>query len=623
MTKAVADSKLPSPLSNLLAGRPAWTLQQRLVLASRLARAIQALHRQGVIHRAIDAAAVTVDAQFQPQLAPPAGPRQFGGEQSDPEFCPGELAQGPAVELPAAIEAAGAILRQQTVGVDPRRIDVYQLGVVLCQLLTGEALLSYRYSPTVKAKVPPAARDLLARCLGEGPVEPWTDCDGPIAALDQLIRDLADLPEEAASAAQDAADAADSQPTAGAEELPHEPGPQPGEVPLPELEGLVGPERPWRRLWNRAARLLRRNVPEFLQEFQSASQQVDAAVADCQRRCARIGELLRESRDMVAELTGQIAHSEEAARPVEAEADAAPDPESLWAKQQACQEHLAVLRAQYDERHHRIWQLEAELVRAETTLAQLRSQRDLLNERLKAAWARQQIEGVAPQPGFWRLRRSLQVIAGAVVVALSLVTLLALLALGRFQPAAIGVPEVVSVEPVVPPPQAAPASSLAGLTETQAMIASLDPQRFGRVTIAGGDFADLTEGARLTKSASQAWTRIPPYLKNMVFFQSNNNSGHIPFSVERSGIVLLAVTSRWGGGGRASGEWTKTLTSRAKFLADGWREVGRLERTPAEPHDWLLFWRDCKAGESFDLRTEKYQAPILILPKGTGIDMVK
>ncbi len=189
-TKSI-DSQL---LGELLAAGPVFTLKERLVLAQRLAVAVHALHGQGRTHRALDAATVTVDGRLLPKLAAPAGPRRFGAEHSDPEFCPPELALDTAVELPAEIETAAAILRQHGLALDPRRVDVYQFGVLLCQLLTGESLLSYRYSTSVKAKVPPVARAVLDRCLGEGPAAPLADCNGLIEALEESLLQCADGP---------------------------------------------------------------------------------------------------------------------------------------------------------------------------------------------------------------------------------------------------------------------------------------------------------------------------------------------------------------------------------------------------------------------------------------------
>ncbi len=184
----LAHSIVSRPLAELLAAGPSWTLQERLALAERMALAVQTLHSRGSTHRALDAATITVDEQLRPKIGPPAGPRRFGGEHSDPEFCPPELALvGTAVELPAEIEAARAILRKQGLAVDPRRIDVYQFGVVLCQLLTGESLVSYRYSTSVKARVPHSARAVLDRCLGEGATPPLANCEGLAEALQELL----------------------------------------------------------------------------------------------------------------------------------------------------------------------------------------------------------------------------------------------------------------------------------------------------------------------------------------------------------------------------------------------------------------------------------------------------
>jgi len=48
--------------------------------------------------------------------------------------------------------------------------------------------------------------------------------------------------------------------------------------------------------------------------------------------------------------------------------------------------------------------------------------------------------------------------------------------------------------------------------------------------------------------------------------------------------------------------------------SDGWKSVkGATARGNGGDHGWVFFSRECKAGESFAIRTEKYVSPILLL----------
>ena len=188
MADTFSKSETPRRLSELLAEPHRWPLKKRLLLVHRLALQVQSLHQNGRTHRAICLEQVIVDQQRRPQLVPPPGPRRFGGEDADPEFCPPQLAAGDGLELPEGIEAAAAVLKKSGHALDPRRIDVYQLGTLLCRLLTGEPVLRYMYDPRVKAKVPAIARSVLQRALGESAEVPFEDCQRLIQALEEAVQ---------------------------------------------------------------------------------------------------------------------------------------------------------------------------------------------------------------------------------------------------------------------------------------------------------------------------------------------------------------------------------------------------------------------------------------------------
>jgi serine/threonine protein kinase len=191
MAKTEMQTETSRPLLQWMSHGPPRTLTDRLRVFRGVAELVHKLHGNGQTHRAIGVEAVQVDERLQPQLGPPAPPGRFGGEGADPENCPPELLTGPGVELPAAIDAAATALRKGGFAVDPRRIDIYQLGTLLCRLVTGESVLGYMYDPAVKARVPAAARSLLERALGDGEAEPFADCGSLIESLDDSLRQIA------------------------------------------------------------------------------------------------------------------------------------------------------------------------------------------------------------------------------------------------------------------------------------------------------------------------------------------------------------------------------------------------------------------------------------------------
>ncbi len=168
-----------------------------------------------------------------------------------------------------------------------------------------------------------------------------------------------------------------------------------------------------------AATIFRRHAPEALQKLRGTTQQVQDAVAEHERRVKRLSGLLAEARGVVAELAVQIGATEQAVRDLDAQAPKSADPEAIRDKLRGCQEDLTALHAQHDEQQEQAGQWEMELTKAEATLVSLRSQRELLNARMKAVAARQRIEGTAPARGSrlrWERRRLLAVAGIAVMV---------------------------------------------------------------------------------------------------------------------------------------------------------------------------------------------------------------
>jgi serine/threonine protein kinase len=156
---------------------------------------VRALHAGGVTHRAIGPESVFLDATGLVALAPTMPVPELGGPDADPESCPPELCAAIVVRLPADIEAARQVLAESKVECDPRRVDVYQLGALLCRMATGETVVSYLRSPKTKSRVPERLQPLIERALGHNAADRFDDCDAFAAALEAAVREAAPAPD--------------------------------------------------------------------------------------------------------------------------------------------------------------------------------------------------------------------------------------------------------------------------------------------------------------------------------------------------------------------------------------------------------------------------------------------
>ena len=185
--EAIVVEAVPSLAEKLdyFAAKP---LADRLLLVRQLAEQVREIHARGRTHRNISPNTIILDEQMYPRLSGYRARQRLGGEDSDPEICPPQLAVGEALELLDVAAVTARLLENNRFAISPQRIDLYQLGVVLCRLLTGHSIRDYMISPTVKNLVPAAAQRCLAMAIGFDAEDPYQDCDALIAGLDETIR---------------------------------------------------------------------------------------------------------------------------------------------------------------------------------------------------------------------------------------------------------------------------------------------------------------------------------------------------------------------------------------------------------------------------------------------------
>lgn len=158
------------------------------------------------------------------------------------------------------------------------------------------------------------------------------------------------------------------------------------------------------------------------------------------------------------------------------------------------------------------------------------------------------------------------------------------------------------------------------------------------VTVAEpGELRSFGEGAQVASALTGTgpttyWKSIPAVLSEATlqhFYLEVDGTkadavayGLLDFTVSSDGPVWMLTTSRFGGGGNSSGDWLPEVSLRAELELAGWQFLlggmvtetgyGAVGTNSGNDLDWLLFERQSLAGEIFSIRTEKYQAPVIL-----------
>ena len=153
-------------LEAIITDRGTFPVERAAAVMLDLVRAVGRLHADGHVHRAISAEAITFDEADAPKLAGAGPVVMFGGLDADLDACPPALHDLPSTALPADIDTARQVLIEAGVLLDPRQIDFYQLGAVLCAMVSHQSVGCYLHSPKGKAAAPKPMRPIIDRALG-------------------------------------------------------------------------------------------------------------------------------------------------------------------------------------------------------------------------------------------------------------------------------------------------------------------------------------------------------------------------------------------------------------------------------------------------------------------------
>jgi len=134
-----------------------------------------------------------------------------------------------------------------------------------------------------------------------------------------------------------------------------------------------------------------------------------------------------------------------------------------------------------------------------------------------------------------------------------------------------------------------------------------------KVNVGTSVIAPLVIGGKVCTESEYVWVTIPEAYAGMRIAQpKHKHTAVTAFSVESEGLVYVAFASNWQD---EDSNKTDDIISRRDVERMGWKPLKAKENLVNNDgsYEYIVYAKECVAGESFKLRTHKYSAPIVLL----------